>query len=559
MPKMMKPMRLQALFGSLALALCCCSPLTADAAPQADDLIISGPEGTIFVFRPVVLKGGAGPLAGQNYIIGDPSGNFRTPPTSVVLGGGFVNGGDRMFYMGKFEVTEAQYRAVLGEPKPKADKADFPVTNVTYFDAMRFVDALNKWFYANAIKELPRAGAFPAFARLPSEEEWEFAARGGTLVEPTRFDAATPYGEDDELAAYEWFSGPDSSHNKLQKVGRLKPNPLGLHDMLGNVQEMTLALYRVEYYQGRTGGFAARGGHYLTAEDDMVSALRSEEPFYLGSAEKGMRPNAKATMGFRLVLSAPVLTDRNAIAEMDKAWKEHRERAGATMPAALSVSSVDKQEEVSAMQALTEISLFRGMLELTVATEKFKQISGKKSGLQPDDLERLLDNLKQSIDRAESALRNMAKVRRQADEDTARVLAKIAGERGMYLATNLHGYEITRDAPTENLRRNSKHFAYNIRVGLENYGEILVELAKLPRDAVLAGFADHEKNLNAELEKERRDAGEDSDERIKDLTAQAEKLPVTRSHYERYEKERRFDAAGWSKDYAPTSGQKAEH
>ncbi len=519
--------------------------------------IISGPEGTTFVFRPVVLKGGAGPLDGQNYIIGDPSGSFRTPPTSVVLGGGFVNGGERLFYMGKFEVTEAQYRAVLGEPKPKADKADFPVTNVTYFDALRFVDALNKWFYANAIKELPRAGAFPAFARLPSEEEWEFAARGGTLVEPTRFDASTPYDESDDLAAYEWFSGPNSSHNKIQKTGRLKPNPLGLHDMLGNVQEMTLALYRVEYYQGRSGGFTARGGHYLTPEDKMVSALRSEEPFYLGSVEKGMKPNAKATMGFRLVLSAPVLTDRNAIAEMDKAWKDHREGAGATMPAALSVSSVDKQEEASAMQALQHITFFSGLLDLKVGNAKLKQALGDESGLQPADLEDLLDSFKQAIGRTESALRDMAEVRRQTDEETARVLSKIAGERGMFLAANLRGYENTMDAPTGN-KRLSEPSAYNIRIGLENYGEILEVLAKLPRDAVLAGFADQEKNLNAKIEKERRDAGKDSDERIKDLTAQAENLAVTRSHYERYEKERRFDAPGWSKDYASASGQKAE-
>ncbi len=531
-------MRLQTLFGSLTLALFCCFPLAGTAAPSgsAPDLIINGPDGTKFIFRPIVVKGGAGPLAGQTVTIGDSSGGFRTPPTRVVLGGGFVSGTDRLYYMGKFEVTEAQYHAILGDAKPKPDAADFPVTNVTYFDALRFIDGLNRWFYANAMKVLPRAGAFPAFVRLPSEEEWEFAARGGTLVDATQFDAETPYGEDEELAAYEWFSGPDSSHNKIQKVGKLKPNPLGLHDMLGNVQEMTLALYRVEYYQGRTGGFVARGGHYLTPEDKMTSSMRQEEPFYLGSAEKGMKPNAKPTMGFRLVLSAPVLTDRDAIAEMDKAWKTHRSGAGATMPAALSVSSVDKQEEVPAMEALKRLARIREALE--------------KAGLSAE--------LKQEIGGTESALRDMAKVRRQADEDTARVLAKIAGERGMYLATNLHGYEVTKDAPTENLRRRSEQFAYNVRAGLENYGEILVELAKLPRDAVLAGFADQEKNLKAKLEKERQDGGKDSGERVKDLTAQAKKLAITKEHYERYEKERRFDAAGWSKDYAPANSKPAQ-
>ena len=521
-------MRLQSLFGQIALALALASAAPCTAA-FGSDLVLPGPDGTSFAFCPVKVKGGTSPLAGHPFIMGDPSGDFRTPPTSVVLGGGFTEGQDRLYYMGKFEVTESQYHAVMGDSKIAPDKADYPVTNVTYFDAMRFIDALNRWLYANAMKQLPRAGAFPAFVRLPSEEEWEFAARGGTLVEPTLFDSETPYGEDEELAAFEWFSGPDSSHNKLQKTGKLKPNPLGLHDMLGNVQEMTLALYRVEYYQGRSGGFAARGGHYLTAEDDMTSAKRSEEPFYLGSAEKGMKPNAKPTMGFRLVLAAPILTDREAIAAMDKAWKSHRSGAGASMPAALSVSSVDKQEEVPAMEALKRLQRIREALD--------------KAGLS--------SALKKEISGTESALRDMAKVRRQADEDTARVLAKIAGERGMYLAANLRGYEVTKDAPTENLRRRSEQFAYNVRAGLENYGEIMVELGKLPKDAVLAGFDDQTKSLRAKISKESGSESEDTEARVKDLTAQVEKLAVTKAHYERYEKEKRFDAVGWSKDYAP--------
>ena len=149
-------------------------------APAANaDLVVPGPGGTSFVFCPVLVKGGTGPLAGQSFIMGDPSGDFRTPPTSVVLGGGFANGGDRFYYLGKTEVTEAQYHAVVGGDVPKG-KGDYPVTGVTYFDAMHFADALNQWLYANAMDKLPKAGSFPAFVRLPSEEEWEFAARGGT-------------------------------------------------------------------------------------------------------------------------------------------------------------------------------------------------------------------------------------------------------------------------------------------------------------------------------------------------------------------------------------------
>lgn len=521
---------------ALAILLSPCGGYGADAkksgAPKnaafQEEIVLPGPGGCSFAFRAVRVKGGAGPLAGHNFIMGDPSGDFRTPPTSVVLGGAFTDGKDRWFYMGKCEITEAQYHAVMGG-EVKKGREEYPITNISYFDAMRFTDELNRWLYANALKELPVADSFPAFVRLPGEEEWEFAARGGLNVEGTAFDAETPYGEDSELAAFEWFAGPDSSHNKVQKAGRLRPNPLGLHDMLGNVQEMTLALYRVEYYQGRCGGFAARGGHYLTEEDSMTSARRSEEPFYLGSADKGMKVNAKPTMGFRIVLSAPILTGRSAIAAMDEAWKKHRSGAGASMPAALSVSSVDKQEEVPAMEALRRLQRIRDALG--------------KAGL--------AESLKHEISGTESALRDMARVRRKADEDSARVWVKIAGERGMYLATNLRGLEVTRSAPTENLRRRAEEFAYNVRVGMENYGEILSELAKLPKDAVLEGFDEYAGTLRSRMEKEEKALSPEGEARVRDLSAQIERLAVTRSHYERYEKEKRFDAAGWGRDYAP--------
>ena len=138
-----------------------------------------------------------------------------------------------------------------------------------------------------------------------------------------------------------------------------RPNPLGLHDMLGNVREMTLSQYHIEYYQGRSGGFAARGGHFLVAEKDMACALRTEEPYYLGSADKGMRPNVKPTMGLRLVLSAPVLTDRDSIAAIEDAWETHRSGAGADLPAALSVADVAAQEAVPA-RAASDIAFMRG-------------------------------------------------------------------------------------------------------------------------------------------------------------------------------------------------------
>ena len=497
--------------------------------PAKDDLVLPGPGGSSFVFRPVLIRGKGGPLGGARFIMGDPAGDFRSPPTAVVVGGAFAAPGDDdawVYYMGKYEITESQYYAVMGNAPDKSKmESSLPMANISYFDAIRFTDRLNTWLYASAMKSLPTSGPFPGFVRLPTEAEWEYAARGGGSVDAVTFDAAYPY---DELASYEWFSGPTSSHNKVQAVGKLKPNPLGLHDMLGNLREMTQSHYYIEYYQGRSGGFTVRGGHFLTSRDAMQAALRYEEPYYLGSADRGMKPNIKPTMGFRLLLSAPLLTDREAISNMEEAWENYRSGSGAGLPAALSVADVSAREAVPAQEALNRLGRIKETLQ--------------KAGL--------AETLKQDIAATEASLRDMAQVRRQADEDSARVWAKIAGERGMYLAANLKGLAITSEAPTEKLRRRAEQFSYNVNAGLDNYGEIMSELGKLPQEAVLKGFEWYAASLKTKMDKEKQTPSQDSDARLQDIGAQMNWLSTTRAHYEKYAREKRFDAAAWRTDYS---------
>lgn len=502
--------------------------LRAEESQECDSLKIKGPDNSVFEFCKVKVKGGTSSLSGQPFIMGSSVGDFRTPPTSVVIGGAFSDKESRYYYIGRYEVSNAQFKAVTGK-EFKDGSDEYPVTQVTWFDVQNFIDALNKYLYEHELKSLPSSGAYPGFVRLPTEEEWEFAARGGTNVTATLFDADTPYEEsEDELAAFEWYAGPESSHNKVQIIGKLKPNPLGLYDMLGNVQEMTESLYRVEYYQGRSGGFAARGGHYLTEEDDMTSSKRSEEPFYTGSLDKGMKPNAKPTLGFRLAISAPIMTDNKAISTLQKEWETHRSGEGAKMPAAVSVSDVSTKEAIPAQEALKRLDRIGEVLA--------------KAGLS--------DSLKNELQGTRSSLLDMVNVRRKADEDSARVLVKIACERGMYLSFNLKGYEVTKNAPTENLKKRAEQFDYNVKAGLENYSEIMAELSKLPKDAVINGFTDYQSAMNKKLDKEKQgEKKEETENRIKDLTAQMEKIEVTKSHYLYYEKEKRFDPQNWSKDY----------
>ena len=509
---------------------------TAEAADTPDTLTLKGPGNTSFVFKKIRVEGGTGPLDGQIFKMGEESDGtdgYKNPPTAVVIGGGFKDSQSRYYYMGAYEITAGQYKAVTGE-NVKSPGDDYPVTGISWFQAMNFVDKLNQYLYEHERSALPTAGVYPGFVRLPTEAEWEFAARGGNAVEKTVFDNSYPYDdENEELAAYEWFSGPSSSHNKIQKVGKLEPNPLGIYDMLGNVAEMTTSVYYIEYYQGRSGGFVARGGHYLTQEDELSSFKRTEEPFYLGSAEKGMKPNVKPTMGFRLVLGSPVQTDNKAIDEIKKAWASHRQGAGAKMPAALSVADTETQESVPADEALQRLESISQAL--------------KKAGL--------YDSLKKEIAGTRGALQDMVKIRRKADEDSAKVWVKIACERGMYLYQNLKMLQFLKEEnaelykTSENIRKRAEQHEYNVKSGIENYDEIMGELIKLPKDLVQEGFSAHKKKIEAKLNLEMHSQDKEAEDRRKDLKAQIAKIEITKKHYLDYEKTKRSNSSGWKNDY----------
>lgn len=119
----------------------------------------------------------------------------------------------KAFYMSKYEVTQAQYEAVVGENPSEFKGKDHPVECVSCNDAVAFCKKLGKNY------------------RLPTEEEWEYSCRAGTT---TRFY----YGNDfdySELDKYAWYD--DNSGYTSHPVGQKIPNAFGLYDMHGNVLE----------------------------------------------------------------------------------------------------------------------------------------------------------------------------------------------------------------------------------------------------------------------------------------------------------------------------------
>lgn len=131
------------------------------------------------------------------------------------------------FYLGKFEVTQAQYKAIMGSNPSRSTKADnCPVDNVSEGDARDFCSKL-------AIKTGKQT-------RLPTEAEWEYASRAGQ-------SSKWFFGNDPKLIGeYAWYKG--NAGGKSHPVGQKKPNPWGLYDIYGNVCERISDTYSRHYY-----------------------------------------------------------------------------------------------------------------------------------------------------------------------------------------------------------------------------------------------------------------------------------------------------------------------
>ena len=128
----------------------------------------------------------------------------------------------RPYWIGRTEVTQSDYRAVMGENPSSLQSAPLPVDNVTWDQARAFCSKLTKLTHA----KLPEGYT----CRLPTESEWECAARGGHL-KPKQ----TPFSGGGNLSLVAWYA--DNAGDQIHAVALRKPNALGLYDMSGNVAE----------------------------------------------------------------------------------------------------------------------------------------------------------------------------------------------------------------------------------------------------------------------------------------------------------------------------------
>ncbi len=370
------------LLGAIASLLLCAAAPAAGAQPAepwpeqlwnpaaaVEDFVLPLPCGGAMAFRWVATNAGDSWLDDLQIYLGraaDEASYNEFARLSHLVGSLSPDGrpADRGYYIGKYEVTEAQWDAVMqGDCQAPAADGRRALGGVSWFDALDFSRRWNEWLLAEAADRLPPAGDSVSYLRLPTEEEWEFATRGGAAVSESEYRAPL-FPMQGPLSDYAWVQESQACRGKPRPVGLLSPNPLGLYDVLGNVEEMMLEPYRANRagrLHGQTGGLVARGGSCLLNAGQLRSALRIE--YGLFDAARGQALALPLT-GFRLVIAAPMAIDAQRIAALRADWEsavEARNTAPGTDPlelldrlAAESGDLVAQDQIATALQALRQ-------------------------------------------------------------------------------------------------------------------------------------------------------------------------------------------------------------
>ena len=189
------------------------------------------------------------------------------------------------FHINKYEVTQSLWEAIMGKHNDKNDEFDqwedrfgkgdnYPAYRISFKDVETFIGKLNESTGLN-------------FA-LPTEAQWEYAARGGASTNYTL------YAGGDNVLEYAWI---DQNSDKCSEIGKKTPNTLGLYDMSGNVWEMCQDWYydytadAVENPIGEayTGYHVYRGGSWNTNAQSARVTARSKQGIHYRDYNTGFR------------------------------------------------------------------------------------------------------------------------------------------------------------------------------------------------------------------------------------------------------------------------------
>jgi formylglycine-generating enzyme required for sulfatase activity len=186
------------------------------------------------------------------------------------------------FYLGKYEVTQREWEKVMGNIPSKFKGRDNPVDLVSWIDVQQFINRLNN-----------QSGRK---YRLPTEAEWEYAARSGGKRE--KYPGTN---QEADLREYGWLN--NNSGGQTHPVGEKRPNGLGLYDMAGNVSEWCADWYDENYYRNSHKDNPRGPG------DGKYRVLRGRSwgdwPWDANTANRGRGDPARRDSGYGFRLASP--------------------------------------------------------------------------------------------------------------------------------------------------------------------------------------------------------------------------------------------------------------
>jgi formylglycine-generating enzyme len=234
------------------------------------------------------------PVKGGKFLMGSKNGIVNGAVTERPVHSVLVND----FMIGEYEVTQEVYETVTGLNPSVHHGKNLPVENVTWYEAVIFCNLFSKREGLEEVYTIKDKDVSADFSRngyrLPTEAEWEYAARGG------QYSGGFRYAGSDKIDSVAWYAFDSGSHS--HEVGTRAANELGLYDMSGNVWEWCWDWYGKYHEQAQTDPSGGDYGKYRIIRGNCWSGDKADCTVWQRGL--GVPYLSMDCLGFRLVRSS---------------------------------------------------------------------------------------------------------------------------------------------------------------------------------------------------------------------------------------------------------------